>query len=534
MKKFQIRLYIFGCILILAVGLAVVPLFQKLYIPTHDGEYHIIRIVEFAKMIKEGYLLPRWAPDLNSGYGMPIFQYFYPLPNYVGTFISSFLHDAVRSFQMAQAAGYILAVFALFGWLLTLFGFIPAVVGAVVGAYIPYWFVDIYVRGSIGEVWATAFLFCTLYVAEKKKYPFVGICFGLLILSHNILAMIYTPVLIGYFLLRNRKNLLGILSGIGLAAYFWLPAIFEQKYVIGLNTVNFREHFVRLYELLIPSWGTEFSGIGITGNTISFQIGVIPLIVLFVSLFLLFREKDKKTKVLVRYFILVFILALLFMLPWSQRLWEFITPLQLIQYPWRLLSLGIPTVAVASAYWVSRMKKSIFAVVLLFLAIIFSYSYTRPVQYEPRNEAYYVSRSNFSDGTSSMGNSFSTIWTGWKETRAEAPYIVKNGSVTAIQQLKYLDKTVQVEMIENGVVTVNTVYFPGWKAFVDGKETPIVFMPDGVIHITVNIGSHIVRVQFTDTFSRRTGNFLSIFSLGWIIGWGILSIYASRYRHIAT
>ena len=320
MKKFQIRSYIVGCMFIFVVGLAVVPLFGKSYIPTHDGEYHIIRIVEFAKMIKEGYLFPRWAPDLNSGYGMPIFQYFYPLPNYIGTFISSFLHDAVRSFQMAQAAGYILAIVALFGWLFLLFGFIPAIVGAGIGAYIPYWFVDIYVRGSIGEVWATAFLFCTLYVAEKQKYPFVGICFGLLILSHNILAMIYTPVLIGYFLLRNRKNLWGMLSGIGLTAYFWLPAILEQKYVIGLNTVNFREHFVRLYELLIPSWGTEFSGIGITGNTISFQIGVIPIIVLFVSSFFLFREKNNKTKLLVGYFFAVFVIAISLMLPWSQKL----------------------------------------------------------------------------------------------------------------------------------------------------------------------------------------------------------------------
>lgn len=534
MKKKKILQYILGIIFVFAIALAAFPLFGKSYIPTHDGEYHIIRIVEFAKMLQQGYLFPRWAPDLNSGYGVPIFQYFYPLPNYVGTFISSFTHDAVRSFQMAEGLGYILAGIALFGWLYMLFGFIPAIVGAVIGAYVPYWFVDIYVRGTIGEVWATAFLFCVLFFAEKKKYLMVGMCYGLLILSHNILAMIYTPLILGVLLLRNRKQLWGLLVGLGLSAYFWLPALFEQKFVAGLNTVNFREHFVRAYELIIPSWGTEFSGIGITGNTISFQIGVIPIIVLFVSLFFLFREKNNKTKLLVGYFLAVFAVAIAIMLPWSQKLWELVTPLQLMQYPWRLLSLGIPTVAVASAYWVSKMKKPLFGIVLMVLAILFSYSYSRPVQYAPRSETYYTSRPNFTDGTSSMGNSFSTIWTTWKETKAQEPFIVQNGTITSVQQSKYLDKRFQVVMTDPGSITVNTLYFPSWRAYIDAKEVPISYMEDGIMHIAVSAGTHIVEVKFTDTIPRIVGNCLSLLSLGWIIGWGIISLYACRNRHITA
>lgn len=519
MKKSRLLQYIFSFVFVAAVCLAVVPLFGSSYIPTHDGEYHIIRIVEFAKMLKEGYLFPRWAPDLNSGYGIPIFQYHYPLPNYVGAAISSVLHDAVRSFQMAAGVGYILAAVALFGWLYVLFGFVPAAAGAIIGAYVPYWFVDLYVRGSIGEVWATAFLFCILYVSEKKKYPFVGVFYGLLIVSHNVLAMVYTPLIIGYFLIRNRKSLWGILGGLGLAAYFWIPAVFEQRYVMGLNTVNFREHFVELYELLIPSWGTEFSGLGMTGNKISFQIGVVPIIVLIGSLLMLFHEKQKKIKVLVGYGIAVFLAALVFMLPWSKSLWELISPLQFVQYPWRLLSLGIPAVAVAGAYWVSRMKKPVFGVVLMVSAVLFSYSYTRPVQYAPRNEAYYTTRPNFTDGTSSMGNSFSTVWTGWKETRPTAPLFIQNGMATAFGTSKYLDREFQVLMTERGTITVNTVYFPGWKAFVDAKETPITYASDGVIHIAVPKGNHMVRIVFTDTIPRIIGNVLSAVSCVWVFAW---------------
>ncbi|MFH0749603.1 MAG: hypothetical protein V1917_01640 [Candidatus Gottesmanbacteria bacterium] len=520
-----------GCIFIISLFSAVLPLFGRSYIPTHDGEYHIIRIVEFAKMMQQGYLFPRWAPDLNSGYGIPIFQYHYPFPNYVGVAISGVLHDAVRSFQMAQGFGYVFAVIALFGWLSVLFGFIPAVVGATIGAYVPYWFVDLYVRGSIGEVWATAFLFCILYVSEKKKHFLVGLFYGLLILSHNVLAMVYTPVLIGYFLIRNRKSLWALLVGLGIASYFWIPAVFEQRFVMGLNTVNFREHFVKMYELLIPSWGTEFSGSSMMGNKISFQIGVIPFIVLFGSLIALVREKEKRMKVLLWYFIAVFVMAIFIMLPWSQRLWELIVPIQYIQYPWRLLSLGIPAVAIAGAYWVSRMKRPLVGILLMVLAMLFSYSYTRPVQYASRNEAYYTSRSNFMDGTSSMGNSFSTIWTGWKETHPSSALSIQNGAITAYITTKYLEKTFKVLMTDRGTITVNTVYFPGWKAFVDAKETPITYTPDGIIRIAVSKGSHVVRIVFVDTVPRIIGNVISVMSVLGVFVWGLLPYIMERRRH---
>ncbi len=58
------------------------PLLHSGLFPTHDGEYHVIRFYEFDKVLRDGNLYPRWAPDLNNGYGVPLFNYVYPLPNY--------------------------------------------------------------------------------------------------------------------------------------------------------------------------------------------------------------------------------------------------------------------------------------------------------------------------------------------------------------------------------------------------------------------------------------------------------------------
>src|SRR3989344_7580994 len=98
------------CMLIGIFLIVVAPAFGSRYIPTHDGEYHIVRIVEFARMIEAGYWFPRWAPNLNSGYGIPIFEFHYPLPNYIGTFIRVFTHDELRAFQMGMAVGYMIVI----------------------------------------------------------------------------------------------------------------------------------------------------------------------------------------------------------------------------------------------------------------------------------------------------------------------------------------------------------------------------------------------------------------------------------------
>ena len=470
---------------IAAVLYGAIPLFGRGYIPTHDGEYHILRIVEFAKMLGRGYVVPRWAPDLNSGYGIPIFNYHYPLPNYIGSFVRVFTRDAVIAFQMSQGIGYTLIAAGAYLWLAALFGTFPAIIGAVVTAFVPYLFVDVYVRGSIGEVWATAFLLFTLFALEKKKYVRFAIFYGLLILSHNILAMLFTPFILGYALIRNKKAVIWMLGGIGISSFFWIPAILESKYVVGLNTVNFREHFVELYQLLIPSWGTEFSGSGF-GKAMSVQIGLAPILVVAGALFAGRKHKDK----VFMYMLVVLTACIFFMLPVSEPVWEVLPPLQLIQYPWRFLSFVMPVAGFSAAFWVSRMKHKWWGLLLAVVSVALAASYARPVLYAPRNEAYYLSRPNFTRGTSSMGNSFSTIWSGWKDTPATVS---------------------------------STLYFPGWKAYVGGKEVPIV-NDHGVIRVAPGEGEAPV-LRFGETPLRALADIISVVSLG------ALLFYAYRNRH---
>jgi hypothetical protein len=516
-------------ILFLGVGRIVSPLFGWKYIPTHDGEYHIIRIVEFSRMLNEGYLIPRWAPTLNSGYGIPIFNFHYPFPNFIGSLLRNFFtHDAVYAFQSSMGVGYLLIVLSVFLWLLSIFGVIPALIGAIVACSVPYLLVDIYIRGSIGEIWAFVFFFIILNCIERQKNWLVSFCYGLLIISHNIMGMIFTPFLFFYAFVRNKQSLIWFLGGLGISAFFWIPALFEQKYVVGLNIVNFKEHFVHLYELFIPSWGSGFSGYDTIGNKMSLQIGIIPLMWIIVSTFFYKNIKEKSIRILYIGMISVFVIIVFCMTKLSIPIWELVKPMQFIQYPWRLLSFMIPICAFISAEVAQLVKRTWLLSVLACLSFLLILRYT-PVLYEPRNEAYYMARNNFTDGTSSMGNSFSTIWTSWKDTRAKQEIVVEKGFVVSVSKWKYLEKSFSVRQFEDGLVSVNTIYFPGWTVFVDDIQIPLNIDKKGIIEFSVPRGVHKIDITFQDTIPRKVGNYLSIISL---VSSSIVGIFiAFRNKH---
>lgn len=347
--------------------------------------------------------------------------------------------------------------------------------------------------------------------------------------------MLFVPLLIGYGIFRNRSAVRRVVLGVTLSAYFWLPAIFERPYVIGLNVINFREHFPELFQLLIPSWGTGFSVLGIPNGEMSQQLGVMTILLAIWTAVHLFGEKVKGVRRLMVASLILFALLIFFMLSLSRPLWEAITPLQLIQYPWRLLSVIIPLGGLFGAYVVSRSKGNIWGVMAALAAAAFVFGYVRPVTYKPRDDAYYLSRREFTDGTSSLGNSFSVKWAPWKSERAAQRVEILTG-VGGIKDLRDSDPVnlrFTVTSEKDAVVRVNTAYYPGWNAVVDGKNRVIDFIGEGTITFVVPSGSHDVRVFFRETPLRRTADAISLVGLLWIVLSAILGIkhaYCNRHN----
>lgn len=444
---------------------AVLPLFGSRFIPTHDGEYHIIRFWQFYKGLSAGNWFPRWAPDLNNGYGIPLFTFNYPFPNYIGSLFHVLGLSFVDSVKWTLAAGYLLAIAFCFLWLKRYFDTKSAVVGTIVGMFVPYWFVDLYVRGSVGEVWALAWVFGAFASIAYGRGLWLTLTVALLIVSHNILALIFVPIILTYILIYKKGLLINALLGIGAASYFWIPALYEQRFITGISPVNVFDHFPAVYELLIPSWGTGFRGAVGGGNEMSYQIGIVPLLVFLLA------PKKKNT-----FFVLCFLLSVCLMLPWSQILWRMIPFVHLIQYPWRLLSVVVVTVPVLAA---SVAKQLRFGWMFAILAVMVAFGYTRPVTYEPRNDAHYLTQESFTKGTSSLGNAFRTIW---------------------FQE-------------QNLGFTVPVAYYPGWNVSVDGKSVAVSPGLNGLILFQKPEGDHDIKIELKSTWWQITAWSISIVSL---------------------
>ncbi len=521
-KKIKTFLFLFG---VLGIGiLAVLPFFGNRFLPTHDGEYHIIRFMEFDRMIRQGYVFPTWAPTINSGYGLPLFEFMYPFPNYVASLFHFFGIEFVTAFKYSSTSSYLLSLVFCFLWLKTKWSLKSACIGTIAAAFVPYWFVELYVRGSIGELWAITFLFLGLWSIEKKSPLFFALASCLLVLSHNGLAMLFIPLLGVYVVRRLSLKWLSWMGiGIGAASWFWLPAIMESKYMVGLNTVRATDHFASLAELLIPSWGTEFSAGASYGNKMSLQIGAsVFLWVVYMMFKLKHVGRQEKHELFV---IFASMLGSIFLLlPWSSWVWQHVVVLSYLQYPWRLLVLVIPFTAFVAGSATRYAKKLMIPIILACCSVLFTFSYTRGAQYEPRNDVYYQSRQNFTDGTSSMGNSLSTIYTPWKEERAVSLVTDTNNVLIQVTPLleKYLDKTYKLTLENDGKVRFHILYFPGWTVRVDGVATNIDYKTNGTIDIQVPSGTHILEVYLAKTPIQRLGEAISLVSLVLGVGLGIL------------
>ncbi len=487
--------------------IASLPLFGSKFIPTHDGEYHIIRFWQFFTMLSSGQWFPRWAPDLNNGLGIPLFTFNYPFPNYIGSFFHVFGLSFVDSFKWTMALGYLTAVVWCYLFIKKEFGMKTAVIATVIFSYVPYWFVDIYVRGSVGEVWALSFVMLALCALAYVKPRLFAFAVGALILSHNILAMIFVPVLC-IAAAKTRKMLVYWAAGIGLSAYFWLPALLERAYVTGLNTVDYRDHFPALVQMLFPSWGSGYSVPGL-GDQMSFQIGIIPLLVLVTAGILVLKRT--KMSASVRWYSILALTGItvsaFLMTEYAAFLWAALPFIRFMQFPWRLLSVFVIATPILAGLVTGKLPK--WGIILMLLSVLFAYHYARPVMYEMRTDAQYLENPSFTSGTSSLGDMFQTVWLAGSPRKDT----VFSGTVTGVTKQAPTSYIFTVTASESAVFSAPVAYYPGWQARVDERQ--IAASPDanGLVSLSVPKGDHKIRIWLGRTPLQTAAAAISILSL---------------------
>lgn len=502
-----------------------IPLFAPSFYQSHDGEAHVARFGAYYKAFSDGQFPPRWAGDLNYKYGSPVFIFYYPLPGSIAAGLHALGITLEHSFKLLMIISFVLGPTLFYLWASSIVRKEVAVASALFYGLAPYHFLDMYVRGDVAEMLGFVFVPLVFLSIEKiiKKPDVIyavqgGIFYSLLILSHNSLSLMFSPVFLTYGMIKVRDGktrllvLLFLILGLGLSSFFWIPAFRESKFVMAERFIGdmYRDHFPSLLSLVYSEWGFD-PDINKSGG-LSPQIGPLHIAMVLFGVFVFFKKT--KDRVIVGCWLLLFALSLFLSIPLSMPVWQDIQLLKLFQFPWRFTGLSSFAASVLSLYvFNSYFDKKILFVCVLVLVVL-SIPLTK-VQYSAsRKDSYYFEYS----GTTYYHGQASTIWTAGDPSQFPNAYVeIISGKGKIVNVIKKSNiHFLEVDAENNIKLLDNTVFFPGWRVSIDGKRVPIEFQDmnhRGLITFDVSKGIHNIVLAFGESSIRLIADIISLMTV---------------------
>lgn len=476
--------------LFVASLIVLLPLLKSGFYTSDDGEWMVIRLSAFYQSLAEGQFPVRFLGRLNNSYGYPVANFLYPGFLYIGSFLHLIGFSFVDSIKIILAGSVVGSALFLFAWLKRQMSIFASFIGSLSFLLAPYLTFDLYTRGSVGEILAFLPASMALFSLEARNRWLFPFAIGFLIVSHNSLALLFLLLIVSYILFfRKAEFIWPLILGLGLASFFWMPAIFERRLVL-FDTVAVSDPFQYLV-------GGKF--LYLAGS--AFVLGF--LILLF--------SKRKGFKAM--YFLSVFFVSLILTFPFTSSVWTLKPFVQLFQFPYRMLSVGVLVGPWIIAKTVELHKKrglmlagaySILGIIPLFLSI-------SRVRYIERQEGYYTTN----EATTTVANEYMPRWVEDVPTQ-RSPNRIELHSGAATVLLTYITSqrlVAQIDAREKSVLQINSIYYPGWGVTVDGQRVPIDYQNNqGLMRVSVSTGQHILRTEFRETVPRFLADLASLVS----------------------
>lgn len=546
-------------ILIWAVVIIIlIPILKPGFFSFHD-ETHMVDVYEMMRSLELGGFPPRFAPDFNFDLGHPYFNFYYHLPFYITTVFRYLGFSMTDGFKYMLGLSVVLAASGFYFFLRNHVSKVSAVFGTLVYILSPYFAVDLYVRGSPGELylfalfpWAGYFLRKYLKESGSINLALASIAIFSIGIAHNVLLPFIYPILFLYGIInliilkvsskQSFKIFLPFILGILFAAYYLLPAFAEVKFISTYEQINIADHFPFIKQLIIPHWGY---GPSIWGplDDISFDIGTVNLVLLLISL-VIFIWAKREVKILLIFFWTVFLIAVVLTNNRTLFFWESIRFLRLVQFPWRMLLVTTISTSVIAALAIEVVSQkfnknaTVFLITIFLILIALNIWHYHPSEYkqisdEKYLELYFANRtlagSGEKRGLSQEYLNFTedfiplTIWQ--KERPKELLSKVSFASDSGILNYKEQGLSYQVnyETDKEDKVIINRAFFPGWEAYSGFQKLKIEpYSAFGMIAVPVSSGRGNFSLKFNNTPIRTIANSISAITASLIL---VLLIY---------
>jgi len=543
----------------------VMPLFFLGNASGHDFQFHLASWMDVAGQWREGILYPRWAEWANWGFGEPRFIFYPPGSWMLGAGLGSVLPWRIVPGVFIWLA---LVIAGLSMWRLAR-EWLPnrqSLLAGVLFAVNPYHLVIVYYRSDFAELLASA-LFPLLMLGALRvvrdgwsRIPFLTLVFGLIWLSNAPAGVIATYSLVLIFAVgcamdRNAWPLLhggiAVAGGFGLAAFYILPAAWEQRWVqiSQVLTDNLRPSRNFLFthandpEFVLFNWKVSAVALG--------TILVTGIAAVFVA-----RQRRSLSAPWWTLLALASVSSFL-MFPSSIFIWEHLPRLQFVQFPWRwLLPLDIALAFLVAAALQSSRKQQLGWLAILIATGAIATTFVRNAWWDSEDIPVIADEIRSRHGYEGT-DEYQPIGCDRYQLPGQ-PSVSAESSDTSGPALNDSSETAtpEIETIdpESGVLTPMTkeelridrwtaktksfssktdlpvsfalrlINYPAWEAQVDHKTVHADSRPETAqLSLAVPAGTHAVEIHFRRTWDRTAGSVISIFSCFSLLGFAAYS-----------
>ena len=227
-----------------AAFLGILPLLIKGNVAAHDLQFHVASWNEVAQQWRHGIAWPRWAAGANYGFGEPRFIFYPPASWLLGGFLALWL-----PIRAVPAAFSFIAFFAAGAGMFTLTRryLSPrfALAAAVLYGINPYHLITVYWDFRVAEMLASAMFPVAILFAlrcVKDSRAIIGLAITVaavwlmnapaaVMLMYSLALLLLMIAFIERSVGALVRGAVGIALGLGLAAFYIVPAAYEQSWV---------------------------------------------------------------------------------------------------------------------------------------------------------------------------------------------------------------------------------------------------------------------------------------------------------------
>ena len=505
----------------------------------HDLPHHYQCATTFYESILNGDLYPSWSLNRNFGYGGMETRLYPPISHYSLAVAYLLIGD------WHIASWIIFTLFAFIGglgvykWAREYMPPHQAVFAGGIYVLLPYHLSQIYNTFFYAEFVGSSvlpFLFVFTSRVCRRGRPFdiacLAISYAVLILTHLPLTVIgsVSCAVYGLILLKRTDAFrqlaqltLGVTGGLAASSFFWVKVVQEKDLMAKAQVYADPWLDYRLNFLLTPIQ-TYKPGIAVevyNNGTYFYDMMLFYALLIVVGCMLpsVFGNlRSEKSRIGV--WLMLALSVFLSIIP-GKFVWDLVTPLQEVQFPWRWLAvacIAAPILAAAQfdslveAFRTRRRPLALIGLGCVLVSLTFSVSQIiRPAEFIKKETV----AKRMDDNSRDIG--FTFWWPIWARKEALQIREKVNAGDRPIEIESWTATNRQFTLgpgSEPHMVRLATFYHPNWTATVGGTPAAIEPDPNGAILLTVPAEETKVTLTFSETAQVKAAQAISL--LAWL------------------